>query len=332
MLSGERAADQSDAESAKCPPRGTNEPPAAAETSTARAAIPADPFRQPTRRSCLRPTAVLDSPAQMPIRSHAVMRLICAIFAALSVLSGCASGLTAEQRAWLNEGTRAYHEGQYRSAVTRLSHFLEQVPDRPETAQALYIRGLAYARQGRRSDAYRDLHACVRRTDAGEVAWKAYVTLGVLYFEDGRWPQARESFHAAVSRMPPTVPADRRAYVLYQLGICYERCGQWSEAWQTFARIVRELPDAPQAKDARRRARLRADHYAIQCGSFSQRSNAENLIRRLELHRLRAYIREDPRPRGTRYLVLVGHYSTYEQARAALPRIQDLVPEAFVWP
>lgn len=250
----------------------------------------------------------------------------------LAGLAGCAGGLTAEQRAWLSEGTDAYHEGRYASAVARLSRFLEQVPDRPETARALYIRGLAYAKQGRRSEAYRDLHACVQRADAGEVAWKAYVTLGVLYFEDERWPQARESFHAAITRMPATAPADRRAWVLYQLGICYERCGQWPQSWRTFERIVRELGDTPQADDARRRVRLRADHYAIQCGSFSQRSNAESLVRQLELRRLRAYIRPDPRPRGTRYLVLVGRYTTYEQARAALPRIRELVPEAFVWP
>ncbi len=247
-------------------------------------------------------------------------------------LAGCAGGLTAEQRAWLSEGTDAYHERRYATAVARLSRFLEQVPDRPETAQALYIRGLAYAKQGRRTEAYRDLHACVKRAASGEVAWKAYVTLGVLYFEDERWSRARESFLAAITRMPPSVPADRRAWVLYQLGICYERCGQWSESWRTFERIARELPEAPQAEDARRRVRLKADHYAIQCGSFSQRRNAESLVRQLELRRLRAYVREDPRPRGTRYLVLVGRYTTYEQARAALPRIQDLVPEAFVWP
>ncbi len=249
-----------------------------------------------------------------------------------SLLAGCTGGLTAEQRAWLAEGTDAYHQRRYATTIVRLSRFLEQVPDRPETASALYIRGLAYAQQGRRNEAYRDLHACVRRSDAAQVAWKAYVTLGVLYFEDQRWADARESFHAAITRMPPTTPADRRAYVLYQLGICYERCGQWREAWRTFERIVRELPDTPQARDARRRVRLRADHYAIQCGSFSQRRNAENLVQQLELRRLRAAIREDPQPHGTRYLVLVGHYTTYEQARAALPHVREIVPEAFVWP
>jgi cell division septation protein DedD len=47
---------------------------------------------------------------------------------------------------------------------------------------------------------------------------------------------------------------------------------------------------------------------------------------------LAAYVRPELRGRTTMYLVLVGPYTSYEQARAHRAMIREHVPDAILWP
>jgi len=243
--------------------------------------------------------------------------------------TGCTTGLTAQQRQWLTEGHAAYERKQYRVAVERLTRFLTQVEGKPEVASALYIRGQSYALTGLRRQAYSDLQAAVQSGGDADVVWRAQVVLGTLYFEDGRWDAAAANLRAALARMPTGPPMDK---LLWRLGLSLERSGRWEEAREAFAQIPRRVPGSQLVGGAERRLQLNAEHFAVQCGVFVERGNAEALRSSLAKSGFPASVRREPRPEGSRYVVLVGKYTAYEEAVRQLGAVRRQVPQAVLWP
>lgn len=231
---------------------------------------------------------------------------------------------------WLSQGQAFYERNDYGRAIDQCNRFLSEVTEGPELAQALYIRGLSNAQAGHRPQAYADLRRCAATPTESDLAWRAYVVLGTLHFEDEQWSLAAESFRAAADRMTAVPPKD---HVLYRLGLCCERLGQWPAALGSYGELTRSFTAGTYAPAARRRLELRANHFAVQCGAFRQKSNAENLRADLSGKGLDAYVLEETRGRTAMYIVLVGRYASYDDARAQLALIKEqFAPDALLWP
>ena len=259
------------------------------------------------------------------------MRRVCATIAlatGMLVLTGC-SGLTEQQRAWLAEGRQAFEQQRYTRAVQQLSRFLDEVAGKPETTEALYVRAMSHAKSGQRAQAYNDLQRCVAMSTNPDVAWRAQVVLGTLSFEDERWDAAGQAYGAAAKTMPPVPPMDA---VLFRIGQCYERTGRWTEAQGSYRALVDHFPVGVNAAAARRRIQLNADHFAVQCGVFSRRENADRLRMDLKANGLEAYVRQEPRDQRTMYVVLVGRHASYGEARQQLATVRVHVRDAVLWP
>jgi len=246
----------------------------------------------------------------------------------LLTLAGCKSN-EPRQREWLTTGKQAYEGKQYREAIEQLTYFLSREASGADAAFAYYIRGLSQALVGNRPAAYQDLQQAIGGQSAPDVAWKARVALGTLYFEDARWAEAARWYAEAVERMPATPPLDD---VLYRLGVCRERSGQWPGALDAFEQLMQRMPGSRLVEAAKRRLSLRASHFAVQCGVFSQQSNADNLQLDLERKGYLAYVRQEPRDNRTMNVVLVGRFADYATALAELARVQQDVPDARLWP
>jgi tetratricopeptide (TPR) repeat protein len=260
------------------------------------------------------------------------IRLRCAPLLAglLVALSGCANRLNQQQRLWLSRGQEAYEQKDYSRAIDQLSRFLNQVHDKPEVAQALYVRGMSRAQLGQREQAYADLRRCAATPSQTETSWRAYVVLGTLHFEDRQWERAAQNFEAALQRMPEQPPKDA---VLYRLGLCHERMGRWRAAQSAFREITRVFNTGSYADAAYRRVRLKADHYAVQCGAFREKSNAEAFRDSLAQKGLEAHILQEVRSRTPLYVVLVGKYGAYDEALSQLAMVREhFVPDAILWP
>ena len=231
---------------------------------------------------------------------------------------------------WLVQGQECYERNDYTHAIQQLNYFLTEVNEGPEVAQALYIRGMSNAQAGQRPQAYADLRRCAAVQTDTDVAWRAYFVLGTLHFEDEQWNLAAESLRAAADRMAAEPPKD---YALFRLGLCYERSGQWQAALDVYADLVGIFSSGAYVQAAQRRLGLRANHFAVQCGAFRQKSNAENFRGELRTKALDAYIREETRGRTAMYVVLVGRYASYDDARAQLVMIKEhFVSDALPWP
>ncbi len=251
-----------------------------------------------------------------------------ALSALAAPLLGCASPAP-NPRPELQAGEQAFRARDYARAVQSTSAVIRTGAGGPELTRALYVRGMALALVGRRAEAYEDLRRAVREGRDPELPWQAHAALGVLYFEDEQWAAAARVFKDALERMPAKPPMD--AY-LWRLGLCYERLGRWTSALSVFSQIEERFPRGSYADQAARRVRLRANAYAIQCGVFAQRSNAERLAQELRKQGLSVAVRPEPRGDGEYSVVLEGNYGSYEDATRALGCVRGFVPEAVIWP
>lgn len=244
-----------------------------------------------------------------------------------ALLAGCQQP-TVSVETRLLEGEQAFRAKAYDRAVADLTAYLAQ--ERPaEAARARYVRGMALALTGRRADAYKDLQYASQAGGQGELTWQPYAALGVLYFEDEHWDVAARLFIAALERMPEAPPRDA---LLYRVALCQERSGRWREARGRFEQVAARYAGGTYGTLAQRRLALGADHYAIQCGVFGQRQNAERLVEDLGRRGLRTYVRAEQRGGDSFHIVLEGRYETYAAAKLALARVRGYVPQAVMWP
>ena len=246
----------------------------------------------------------------------------------LASLAGC-GGVTDRQRVTLRAGEQAFENKQYDVARQHLTQFLAEVKDQPDVGRALYVRGMASALGGQRSEAYADLQRATRVPSDPAIRWQPYLMLGVLYFEDENWTAAAQALTEAAARAPETPPKDA---IWYRLGLCYERLGRWDEALTPYRRIAHGFASGPYAANAERRLRLRASNFAVQCGVFTRADNAQQLARRLAGQGLKVYVQQEYRGAEVFHVVLEGRYVSYAQAIQALARVKGHIPEAVLWP
>ena len=128
------------------------------------------------------------------------------------------------------------------------------------------------------------------------------------------------------------IQLEQLAVILFRLGVCYERTGRWGDARGPYRRIVEQLPVSSVGPAARRRLQVDADHFAVQCGVFSDYKNADALVAQLERDGFKAEIRRKPRHDVLMHVVLIGHYRSFEEAVRELARIKGYVPGAVLWP
>jgi tetratricopeptide (TPR) repeat protein len=265
-----------------------------------------------------------------------MMRLDLKLIAALSILPltvGCPEPASTDIQL-LEEGRRAYDAKQYDRAIEILTRFINAGTDREQLAVALYTRGAAEAAGAqpgtpRRQRAYADVQRAAASSSDPTLQWRAAALLGTMYFEDEQWASAIAQYRTAIERMPKASPMDM---LLYRQGLCLERTNRWSEARTVFQWIVNEFTGGPYAAAALRRIALNADHFAIQCGVFAEKRNAEKLAADLRAKGYSADVRPELIERRTKQVVFVGRFTDYAEALRELARVKASIPDAVLWP
>ncbi len=254
------------------------------------------------------------------------------MFTTVTVLSAVLVGCAApgqEEFGLLLHGEQAFRAGHYERSVDRLSRYLTSAGGAAHADRARYVRGMAQARLQRRASAYNDLQWAAGHADDTDVRWRSHAVLGIMHFEDSRWRTAARHLSAAAGLMPDGPPKDA---LLYRWGLSLERSGDWAASRRPYQLVITNFADGPYAKLTRRRLELRADHFAVQCGVFSQSRNARSMANELRTNGLDTHVRTELRGGTTRYVVLVGRYETYDVAIAALARVRGYVADAVLWP
>jgi len=140
--------------------------------------------------------------------------------------AGCARVSTQMQRSIL-EGQRQYNSGNYMAAQRLLSRALAAEGDSPAAAEAYYIRGLCYLKQGNTARAKADLLKALEKANRKDLEADVLICLGAIAYEKGDWGGACKYWIRAEDQLPNVAPNDT---LLYRLAVALQRQGRWDEA------------------------------------------------------------------------------------------------------
>jgi hypothetical protein len=145
----------------------------------------------------------------------------------------------------------------------------------------------------------------------------------VAYFQDdyatavSEWSRAHEKMDNP----------DVQAWILYRVGICRQRMNQFAEADTIFEAVQQRHPGTVQAQRAREHSGARA--FSVQLATFANGASADSAV--ATLRREGALARKQPDGKG-RSVVLVGPFTSYQQARSVRNRYAAVYPDALILP
>jgi tetratricopeptide (TPR) repeat protein len=174
----------------------------------------------------------------------------------------------ADARAYIDRGIEAYKKNYDGEAAEA---FEQAVRLDPNSAEAHYRLGLAYAALGRDEDAERSFEAAVKEykkaADVDEESPDAQYYLGLAYAKLGKWDEAVKSFKRSVR----DEPEDTDRY--YELGVAHSKLAQYREAVRALERALEIDENNFRAEDALERARegvQRREDYLKQLEKMKQ--------------------------------------------------------------
>jgi tetratricopeptide (TPR) repeat protein len=135
----------------------------------------------------------------------------------------------------LSKGIDLYRRQDYEGAIREFRRSVGLAPDSAHSADALSYMANAYMALGDTEGAIKAYEDAIRRSpDRDDI----YISLGNLYFSEGRYDEAAEVYEKAVKIWSSS---DNH----YALGQAYLNAGRHSEADREFNTVLRMEPDKP---------------------------------------------------------------------------------------
>jgi len=252
--------------------------------------------------------------------------------------AGCSSGPSQDDAKTINAARVDYDRGRYVSVESRVGPLAD--PQKPTAVPALYLRGLSRVGMARikapgRSpealfdQAKTDLEIALRlaeRDEDLETARLTQLALGHVAFYRRHPDSARAVVHYKAvlpANAPEWAGRSELEETLFHLAVSEQRLGDWFGAAKRLRSVVSLFPRG--AWEAKARQHLDTDAFSVQAGAFATFQNASDTQAHLRRHGLQAIIDEKRTPSGTRHIVKVGHYRTYNEAGAALADVNAVL-------
>jgi TolA-binding protein len=241
-------------------------------------------------------------------------------------LGGCVEKVSPRARQELDASTSAYQAGDYDAAIRHADAVLDEAPSGETAWEALYLRGMAQYRQGAFEAARSALQRVVDETGQDVLIVKASDALGEIAYRQDDLAAAAQYFKTAIDSGEPKEPPLDHAH--YRLGCIHQRSGRWADADLHFQRVAYGFPDSELTELAGQRSGAR--HWTIQAGAFTERSNAVAGTRLFPIAGPKPFVEPVIRDGDQHFLLMVGRWTTYEPAEAALPSVRQIKPDAFL--
>jgi len=212
-----------------------------------------------------------------------------------------------------------FQRGDYARALTTSSRAAATAGGR-ERDLAHYMAGISAYRMGNMATAERYLRVAARSRD-DDMAADASSTLGLIYSQQGRYPQAAD----ALLRGADEQQGEDRAQAYFYGGIAQQKIGRWPQA-RTSLLLARKSTRNSQLL-SRIDQQLAVTGYTVQIGAFSNRANADRLAAeyagKVAAAKLgRVYVTPGAGSGGRAMnLVQVGRYTTFGSASTARDRL-----------
>jgi len=245
-----------------------------------------------------------------------------------ALAAGCVS-LPPHEQAALRQASEQYARGDLATAASSLDRLIETYDRTAEIAEAYYVRGLCRFSQRQYAAAATDFEQAVAKSRRDDLTARAKASLAAIAFQAADWDRAARLYRESVPDLPDAPPTDE---ILYSAGVALQRVGDWPTADLQFSRILQKFRDRPMAREARRMALWRHPYYAIQLGAYRDADNADKAVKAFRQRGLDVEQENLPRDGQALWVIMTGRYRTYADARAALPRVQQVQRDATIIP
>lgn len=247
---------------------------------------------------------------------------------AVPLVAGCTElPLTAKQD--VDRARDAYLKRDYQTARTTLDGVLGSYGHYTGAAEAYFLRSKILAETSNRAAALRDARRCIELSRDKSLTARAHASAGALEFEAGNKAAALDHYAEALKGLPERPPAD---VIRFRYATCLMHVGRWKDARRELATVLQRYPSGDIAEHARRLQAWPGDYFVIQCGAFRDRASATKQVNQLQRAGVSARVESMSRQGQALQTVVVGEYSTYSAAKAALPPVKSRVSGAVIAP
>jgi TolA-binding protein len=149
--------------------------------------------------------------------------------------------------ALLNKAHIRFNEKNYAAAATAYDDFVRRFPEGENNLLALYQAALSHQRLGHDGDAIDRWEKLVSIDPAAEIAEKAWIRTGDVYFRAGHYDDAKRCFQGLLEHFSESSAAGRGALHIAQ---CEYNAGRDAEALELYSDVMTRFPDTPYAREA----------------------------------------------------------------------------------
>jgi tetratricopeptide (TPR) repeat protein len=246
----------------------------------------------------------------------------------LLAYAGCVT-ISPEAVSLLKSADADYNSSRWPQAENQAALFIERYHNTPVVAEAYYLRGMARVQQQQYASAEADFHKALEYSKRQDLTARVHAILGYVAMVQDKPAKAVEHYRQAIAGLDERPPKDE---VYYRYAVALQRIGQWDEARICLARVVDGYPTSAYAQPARQKLAWPGRFFSIQCGLYSQISNANGQVSRLHASGLDARRSMKVVAGEPRYVVYVGRYPTYRDACIDLARVRAAASDAIVVP
>ncbi|MFQ5510803.1 MAG: tol-pal system YbgF family protein [Candidatus Krumholzibacteriia bacterium] len=151
--------------------------------------------------------------------------------------------------AYLNKGHILFNRKRYREAAVTYDDFLSRFPEHPQRLLALYQAGLCHSRLDHAGDAVDRWEKLVGIDPAAEIAERAWVRAGDLYFQTEHYEEAKRCYQGLLDNFANSRGA---ALGMLRMAQCDYNAGRDREALDGFSAVADLYPGTGIAKEAGR--------------------------------------------------------------------------------
>lgn len=214
---------------------------------------------------------------------------------------------------------QAYLAGDREAALAGYRAYRTGFNGGPFTAYAWNWEGVILLEKGDAAGAETAFSAAVRTARGKFDEAQARIGLGDCAFVTDRFGAACDAYLGALSVHCPDA---RNDYCLYRLAAARQRNGEWSAGRSTYEIMLRDHPQSLLTARVEQRMRYPDQAYHVQVGAFADEDGAAALRGVVQSKGVNAKV---VRTAGAEpYLVWVGTYMRYEDAREALGDVQQM--------
>lgn len=160
-----------------------------------------------------------------------------------------AQGDKAMSSAFLNKAHVLFNRKDYEKAAAAYEEFLQLFPEHEESLLALYQAGLSQQRLGNSGNAVDSWEQLVARNPASEIAEKAWVRAGDVYFQAGHYEEAKRCYEGLLEHFSTSGAS---AMGMLRIAQCAYNAGDHREALGRYSAVIGRFPGTPYAAEAER--------------------------------------------------------------------------------